>query len=332
MQIKINKPGLLSTVQDMGRHGFLSQGVPVSGPMDTLSARIANIALGNNENDAVLEFTDAGAEFTAESDILIAYSGDGAILKANAFTLPADRPVFIPENTTITLSPNPSGYRTYLAIAGGWDVPEVLGSRSTYLPAKFGGFKGRALKANDKLNSTRIISIVTQHILKGLINEGIHYPKWSVARESFLPANKFTISVMKAGETDWFDVNSLKSFFSASYSVSVNSNRMACRLDGPCVALKKKRELLSTGVTAGTIQVSHEGEPIILMADGQTTGGYPRIGQVAATHLPLCAQLRPGQSIKFYEIGWDEAIKQYLHLMQQLREVETTIKNKFGDL
>src|SRR5450432_2793296 len=151
MKITITKAGLLSTIQDLGRPHYLSQAVPLSGAMDSLSAQIANKAVGNEENCALIEFTQSGAAFYTESDILVALSGDGAWLNTGKQRLPSDRPVFIPADTNVYLENNSLGGLSYLAVAGGWDVPEILGSRSTYLTAKIGGLDGRSLAENDQL-------------------------------------------------------------------------------------------------------------------------------------------------------------------------------------
>ncbi|RZM27833.1 MAG: biotin-dependent carboxyltransferase family protein [Pedobacter sp.] len=253
MEIKIIKPGVLTTIQDLGRMDALALAVPFSGAMDQLSARIANMAVGNNDKEATMEFTYGAASFSSETDILIAYAGAGATLVVEGNALPMNRPIFIPAGKTITFENDGPGLRTYLAIAGGWDVPEVLGSKSTFLAAGFGGYAGRALQKGDVLNS-------------GIID-----------------------------------------FLTNAFTIGIRSNRMGYHLEGSPLHRLKQAELMSTAVCPGTIQVTGEGSMILLMADCQTTGGYPRIGQVAAVDLPLCAQLKPGDLIRFTEISMQEA-------------------------
>jgi len=318
----------MTTIQDLGRRHYLSQGVPISGAMDDLSAQIANIALGNNANDAVIEFTQSGALFSTEADALLCLSGDGACLKAGTQRLPANRPLFVPSSVELHLENLPSGCRSYLAVAGGWDVPEVLGSRSTYITAKFGGVAGRCIKPNDLLKSTSAISAVTMAIGDGLRGDAINYPKWSIARDLFLPADRKTIRVTCGREFDWFDISSINTFFLQDYTLGRNSNRMGYQLDGQALIRSIQGELHSTAVTPGTIQVTNNGDLILLMADCQTTGGYPRIAQVAAVDLPLCAQLKPGDSINFKEISWKEAEKLYIHQKLDLRKLAFTIGQK----
>jgi antagonist of KipI len=329
MSIRIIKPGVLTTVQDNGRLMYLSQAVPVSGVMDTLSARVANEALGNDKLAAVIEFTYGNAEFKTEADVLIAYSGEGATLTINNKVIPDNRPVFIPAGLILTLATNPMGSRTYIAIAGGWDVPEVLESKSTYLMAGFGGFNGRALRAGDTLSAISNLNITTKSIWESLKSDDIKYPLWSIPKVNFLPLNNKVIRVVPAHEFTWFGGLSILNFLSEPYTLSLNSNRMGYHLDGPLINRLSKQELLSTAVTPGTIQVTNNGKLILLMADGQTTGGYARIAQVAAVDLPLCAQLNPGDTINFKEISRNEAEALYLDRELELDEIRTAVKNRF---
>lgn len=312
----------------MGRMLHRKQGVPVSGAMDALSARLANIALGNEDNAAVIEFTYANAAFEAESDLLIAFSGDGADLKAGKQALLADRPVFVPAGTSISLTNNPQGSRTYLAVAGGWDVPEALGSRSTYITAAIGGFYGRALEAGDQLKSRDSLTLTGSGIYKRLQGKEINFPKWSIAHALFLPEERKIIRVVQAHEFAWFKSNSIFDFFSSPYILSSKCNRMGYQLAGKAIERLADDELLSTAVAPGTIQVTNNGSLVILMADCQTTGGYPRIAQVAAVDLPLCGQLKPGDAISFTKISGREAEMLYIGREKQLQQIKQAVSYK----
>lgn len=329
MQITIIKPGILSTIQDLGRTQYLSQAVPISGAMDTLAARIANKAVGNNDNAAVIEFTYADAVFKADSDLLIAYAGDGAILTSNDKKLPSERPLFIPKGTAIKLINNPAGIRTCLSVVGGWDVPEVLGSRSTFITAGFGGLEGRALKSGDILNGNSNVSHLTTQILNSLKGDEIKYPKWSIPRSLLLQDDPKTIRVVPANELGWFAGASLSDFLSTPYTIGQQSNRMGYHLEGAAIHRTKMDELISTAVMPGTIQVTGNGSMILLMADCQTTGGYPRIAQVAAVDLPLCAQLKPGDNIYFNAISHHEAEMLYIEREQELQLLTIAVQSKF---
>lgn len=329
MKISIIKPGLLSTVQDMGRYRYLSQAVPVSGAMDELAHRLANKAIGNNDHDATIEFTYADASFKAETTILISYSGDGAFLLYNNEVMPAEKPLLFLAGSVITLINNPVGMRTYLAIAGGWDVPEVMESKSTYLTAAFGGFKGRALQKGDILVSGDLLSEVSNRILNQLIERSLTYPNWRISRESLLPVKRQELRVVLANEISWFDAPSIISFLTNTYTIDLRSNRMGYHLSGKPLVRKVKKELLSTAVTPGVIQVTGSGDLVILLADCQTTGGYPRIAHVAAVDLPLCAQLKPGDVIQFSEISRDEAEELYLEREHDLLLISMAISLKY---
>jgi antagonist of KipI len=330
MKIRIKRAGLMATIQDLGRHYYLSQGVPVSGAMDGLSAQIANLSLGNDANDAVIEFTQSGASFVTEDDMLICLSGSGACLKTEIRRLPLHRPLFIPAGTNLYLENAPPGSRSYLAVAGGWQVPEALGSRSTYITARFGGLDGRFLKEKDILKSTGRFTAATTAIWNDLKGNAINYPNWGVARDLFLPGDLKSIRVMRGREFDWFDKASTGSFFSAEYVLGHNSNRMGYQLVGKPMQRAIEGELLSTAVTPGTIQVTNNGDLVLLMADCQTTGGYPRIASVAAVDLPLCAQLKPGDAINFKEISWKEAEKLYIQHQLELRKLAVTIRQRYS--
>ncbi len=329
MRIKIIKPGVLSTVQDMGRQLYLPDAVPVSGAADALSARIANMCLGNDDNDAVIEFTYAGAEFSVETDILIAYSGTGAILKTNEKLIPAERPVFIPKGNSISLLNDQAGSRTYLAVGGGWNVPLVLSSRSTYTPAHIGGIEGRALQAGDELCNCIELSPLSQKVWNNLKGNAVHAADWSLKSSTLLPEDKKTIRIVPGNEFTWFDGNSLIDFLSTPYTLSLQSNRHGCHLEGAKIHRLVKGELLSTAVTPGTIQVAGNGGMILLMVDCQTTGGYPRIAQVAAVDMPLCGQLKPGDTIYFTGISRHEAEMLYIERENKIAMLRDAIQSKF---
>lgn len=329
MQVRIIKPGVLSTVQDMGRPDYLAQAVPLSGAMDNLSARIANKALGNTDHCATIEFTYAAAEFRAETDILIAYAGDGASFSAAARQLPAEKPIFLPAGSIVTLTGKPEGARTYLAIAGGWDIPEVLGSRSTYITAGFGGYQGRKLERDDQLNSIAQLETATAAILNQLKGDQLKYTTWSVPRELILPADRKLIRFVPGQEFTWFDSSSVIGFLSSSFTIGNQSNRMGYHLDGATMNPLIKKEMLSTAVCPGTVQVTGSGNMVLLMADCQTTGGYPRIAQVAAVDLPLCGQLKAGDSIRFSGISREEAEILYIERENELGKLTKAINSRF---
>jgi antagonist of KipI len=328
MQITILKPGIFSTVQDLGRKEFLGQGVPLSGAMDQLSSILANLAIGNQEKEATLEFTYANAEFRADTDLLIAYFGYGAFLEVNQGPLPSARPIFILKGSIVKLLANPVGTRTYLAIAGGWDLPEVMGSRSTYTLAKFGGLGGRALIKGDTIKSSTNLNLLNNSILQKFRGIEMQYPSWSIAYHQLNNSSHRIIRVVLGPEFNWFDSAAILSFLSETYSVGLNGNRMGLNLNGIPLKQKNKEELLSTAVVPGTIQVAGDGNMILLMADCQTTGGYPRIAQVAAVDLPICGQLKPDDTISFTAISKEDAEICYLEQQKELFKIRVSITMK----
>ncbi|TKC00337.1 5-oxoprolinase subunit C family protein [Pedobacter cryophilus] len=332
MRIRIKKPGLLSTIQDAGRIKFLAQAVPISGALDQLLSGIANKLLGNADNDAVIEFTYGGILFTTETDCLIALVGLGAFFKANEIKIPLNRPVFIPKGTQVFIENNTQGSHSYLAVAGGWNVPEVLGSKSTFLTASFGGFEGRQLQENDVPSSNEQLSLTSQIILAQLQGEKINYTMWSVPPKQFLTNTANTIRVILGREFEWFDESAIADFLTKPYQLTANCNRMGYHLDGPVLNRKNshQQELLSTAVAPGIIQVTGSGALILLMADCQTTGGYPRIAKVAEVDMPLCAQLKPGDLLNFEPISMEQAEILYLNQEKDLRKLNHAIQFKFN--
>jgi antagonist of KipI len=330
MKIWMVKPGQLSTVQDLGRANYLADAVPLSGAMDRLSAQIANIAVGNNPGCAVIEFTRGGVSFIMQAGGIVAFSGGGADLYSDEFPIPSGRPVFIPEGTHVQLRANQTGCRSYLAIAGGFDVPVVLGSRSTCLIAKFGGFNGRSLQQGDELSSTGNLNGLNKRILHSLMSNHINYPSWQISPAGFRFGDDAAIRVLAGREMDWFDEYSKQTFFKSAFTLGRDSNRMGYRLTGPNMERVVKEELLSTAVVPGTVQVTGNGDLILLMADAQTTGGYPRMAQVAAVDMPVCAQLGPGDMVRFRVVSQKEAAHLYLEQHLALQKAWAAVIHKYS--
>lgn len=296
MSIRVLRPGLLTTVQDLGRWGKQRYGVVVGGAMDPFALRMANLLVGNDEGAAALEMTLLGPTLQFEQDALIALCGGEFYAKLDDNILPVWRPVFVPRGTSLNVGSAVSGTRGYLAIAGGIDVPHVLGSRSTYLHGKFGGHEGRALQDGDLLSIAESTLAVSPQSCN-----------WRIG--SLIPAydDRPTLRVIPGSEFDWITPQSQEQLFSNEFEVTPQSDRMGYRLSGPRLELASPRELISEAVCPGTIQVPADGQPILLMADCATTGGYPKAACVASVDLPLAAQLRPGYKLRFAAISLAEA-------------------------
>lgn len=282
--VEVVRAGMLTTVQDLGRRGHRASGVPLGGAADSFAARLVNALVGNPEDAAVLEFTLTGPELKFARDTVIALGG------AKFGKFPLWQPMHAPAGATLKLGPVRRGCRGYLAIAGGFAVPPVLGSRSTYLRAELGGFEGRALRDGDRLPVSEVTRDVGGH--------------WHID-ERVLPAYGPTpeVRVVRGAQMAEFG----RGLFDGEFKVTPQSDRMGLRLHGPALTRSVSDDLLSTAVVPGTIQVPPDGQPIVLLADAQTIGGYPQAAHVISVDLPLLAQLRPGDAVRFREITLGEA-------------------------
>ncbi len=329
MSLRIIRPGISTTMQDAGRWGYQKAGVPVSGAMDANSMRLANILCGNDPGAVVLETTLHGAEWLVEEEQLIAFTGGGSSLLINNQPAPFNRAIRVKASSLLSLKPSQSGCRTYLAVAGGFKAKIDLKSCSTYKTASFGGFEGRALRSGDLLkwnHHKRPISIKMMHSLP-FYGQDFTVAGWFIDFNT--PGKEKKIRVFRGPEWDWADDQTKVKLFKNSFGISNQSDRMGYRLTGSPLSLSKKIELISTAVSMGTIQVTHEGNLVILMADAQTTGGYPRIAMVAMVDLPVCAQLRPGDRVHFCEISTGKAEELYLEREKLLKQIQLALKVKF---
>ncbi|MFS0655907.1 biotin-dependent carboxyltransferase family protein [Bacillus sp. 179-C3.3 HS] len=332
MSLHVVKPGMFTTIQDQGRRGYQKYGVLTSGGMDQLSLRIANILTGNDEGEAVLEITlmGTGPVFTSQTDQLIAVTGADVKVDIDGESAPLWKPLFIRSGSTITFGLCKRGCRAYLAVAGGIDVEPVMKSKSTYVRAEIGGLKGRPLEKGDELTIGKPSSIANGlcNMLKRKKKQTrYHAPDWTVNHSHFLPLwESPVIRVLAGKQMPLFREDSQRAFFSQPFQVTPQSDRMGCRLKGESIRLKEKRELISEAVAFGSIQIPPDGQPIILLADRQTTGGYPRIGEVATVDLPLIAQAMPGASLHFQLVEHHEAVQALIMQEEGLRELTARVK------
>jgi antagonist of KipI len=315
MSLRVLRAGMLTTVQDLGRTGFQQYGVIVSGVMDPHSLRIANLLVGNPQQAAGLEITLMGPTLLFEQDALIAITGADLSPRINQQLVPAWRPVWVRAGSQLDFGALRFGCRACLAIAGGIDVPLVMNSRSTCLPAQLGGYRGRSLLIDDSLPvgsaSPQAIRRIRQ-LVEAASDQSMSSVTWFAGMDLTNYAKEPTIRVIPGSQYDWFTAASQKTFFSETFCISPQSDRMGFRLSGPLLQQQKPRELVSEAVTFGTIQVPADGHPIILMADRPTTGGYAKIAQVIAVDHPVLAQMKPGSTVRFQAITL-EAARQEFH-------------------
>lgn len=292
------KPGLLTTVQDLGRYGYQQFGISPSGALDPYSMKAANILVGNHFGEAVLEVSFTGPLIEALHDTVIAVCGGDFSLKIDGDAVPMWRSLVLRKGQLLEIGRCPHGARGYLAVAGGIDVPVVLGSRSTFLNGKFGGFEGRTLQKGD------ILFGIHPFVKKPL----------KIWPSNLIPIYKreLEIKVLPGPHQHLFTEESLERFFGEKYLVTSKSNRMGYQLKGPELMHKRGPDIISDPVPLGGIQVPASGQPIILLAERQTTGGYTRIGTVISVDLPRLAQAVPGTEIHFAETTLQEAQRLYL--------------------
>lgn len=325
--ITVTKPGLHDTIQDVGRYGYQKFGVVAGGVMDSFSHRVANMLVGNEEAAASLEMTLVGPRISFEEDALIAICGGDLYPRISGLPVPMWRPVFIRKGTELRFGAAKAGARAYLAVAGGFDVPAVLGSRSTYVKAGLGGLGGRALQKGDSL-PVGLASGLAKLIKKKMASSASFCTTdWTITSQ-LLPefSNHYEIRVMRGRQYELFDEDSCYTFWNEPFTVSSQSDRMGYRIKGPVLRMQKPMEMISEAVTYGSIQVPSDGNPVILAADRQTTGGYPKIGQLSSVDYPKLAQAKAGDRLTFKEVLLEESHKLFAKQEMCLRELRTAIE------
>lgn len=300
--IRVIKPGLLTTVQDLGRPGLQQYGVAVGGALDSFAARTANLIVGNDDNAALVEIAQTGPTLQFERDVLIAWNGGDFAATVDGQPLPRDRAVHVAAGETVDFGVARQGLRAWLAVAGGIDVPLVMGSRATYRRAGIGGHEGRPLVAGDGLKVFGSGQWAIG-VLAALKARGQRGTVWTVRPETMgQPAPAGVVRAMCGPEWDWFSAEAQKAFFASEWAATREADRMGVRLHGPELLLGKPREMISAAVNTGIVQVPSSGQPIVLLPSRQSVGGYPRIAAVAAVDVGRFTQLRPGEKVRFSRI------------------------------
>ena len=306
--LEVMEVGGLATVQDAGRVGWMRYGVPLAGPMDRCAFDAANLLVGNKASAAILEIGAGDITLRAQSNLLVAITGCGYELSVNIWTFPLWGSYFVRGGWSIRLSKSGFGMWAYVAIAGGFDVPPVLDSRSTYVRGRFGGLEGRGLQPGDVLQS------LPPH------RSWMEFAGRTLRPEA-LPAYGPSplIDVIPGPQSSSFSTDDRAALTSGTYRVSATSDRMGYRLEGPSV-LSSSSGITSEGMAAGSIQVPPEGQPIVMMADCATAGGYPKIACVTRSSMPLLAQCTPGQDeVRFHPVAVEAAQEAYRAMAGRLR-------------
>jgi antagonist of KipI len=309
--VRVIKPGMLTTVQDAGRWGYQSRGVPVAGPMDSYSFRLANALVGNDRGAAGLEITLLGPELEFETERVVAVAGAEFDLTLDGRPVPMEAPFLVSAESRFRFGARRRGARAYLAIAGGIATPPVLGSRATHLISTMGGFEGRALRAGDRL------------LLGDATDTRSTQP--ASPRHVPLPDGEARVRVLAGPQADYFSADSLDVLQSAPYVIGRQSDRMGFRLEGPRLTHARGADIISDATPLGVLQVPASGQPILLMADRQTTGGYPKIATVITADIAVAGQLGPGDSISFVVCTRREAMAALIAQERALMAVESSL-------
>ncbi len=298
--------GLLTTVQDGGRLGWARYGIPPSGPLDRAAFRAANALVGNPLDAAALEITLTGPTLRLMRESLIAVCGASFDLWLNDLSVPTWHAIYVRPGQYLRFGVRRSGARAVLAISGGIALPPFLGSQSTYLTGSFGGLEGRPLRAGDRL------PLGEPYIANLYARAGRVWPRGQRPAYTSRP----TLRVILGPQDDAFTEEGVRTFLNYAYTITPQTDRMGMRLRGPRIAHRDQTGIVSDGVVTGSIQVTPDGQPIVMLADHQTTGGYPKIATILQDDLPLLAQCLPGDTVRFRALAWEDAVaapKNFVH-------------------
>ena len=317
-ELEVLRGGLLTTVQDAGRPGYLAEGLAPAGAMDRFMLACANLIVGNPPDAAALEVTLEGPVLRVHGDVVAALAAlDGEwFAGTHGWPLPLWEAVLVRDGSVITVGSVRQGARAYLAVAGGIDVPPVLGSRSTHVRARIGGVEGRPLASGDRLPVGR--PAADPDILVGRVLP----PPLRPHRRSG------PIRVIPGPQDDAFTRRGLVTFFNARFRVSSRTDRMAVRLEGPPIQARAGYDLVSDATVAGSIQVTGDGRPLVLLAERPTTGGYPKIATVITADLDAMGQVRPGEYVRFLSVTEEEARRSLARRRRHLDEVRACLEGQ----
>jgi biotin-dependent carboxylase-like uncharacterized protein len=297
--------GFFTTVQDVGRYGYQRYGVPVSGAMDLFAIRAANLLVGNSPSAAALELTLVGPRIRMLTDAVLAIAGADLVPQLDGGPVQGWRAFVAPEGAVLGFGNARDGLRAYLAVAGGVDVPVVLGSRSTFTRGALGGFEGRIIQSGNRISAGAAAAAQV---------EGHAFP----VRDIPTYGHHHVVRVLRGPQDDAFTAGGIETFFSSEYVVTSKSDRVGCRLAGAPVSHRGSADIVSDGIPFGAIQVAADGLPMILLADRGTTGGYTKLATVISADLPRLAQAVPGDRVCFRDVALTDA-------HQALRQQELTL-------
>ncbi|WP_240377462.1 biotin-dependent carboxyltransferase family protein [Bacillus piscicola] len=311
----VRKPGLFTTIQDSGRYGFQRQGISPAGAMDPYALALANMLVGNEASSAVLEITITGPTLLFKQDTVAAVTGADVEPILNGNRIAMWKSFAIEKGDELRFKGARSGMRAYLGVQGGFAGEGRMSSHETYVRANIGGVNGRELQRGDTI------------FCYGGKQAAV--PPGTALHEDLIPGypNKQVLRVLAGPEEDAFTEEALTTFYQSLFTVTNEADRMGLRLKGARLAHARPADILSDAATFGTVQVAAEGQPIILMADRQTTGGYTRIANVISVDLSKAAQVRPGQQVSFRKVTLRDAHE----LMRKERKLMRSLATRLAD-
>ena len=312
MGIRVLKGGMMTTVRDLGRTGYQSQGFSVSGVMDVRSFKIANLLLDNPENEAVLEFTLIGPTLEFTSETIISITGGDFRPQINGKPAKMYTAIYMHRGDILTFGGARTGTRGYIAFSSYLDVPVVMGSRSTNIKCQIGGYKGRKLEDEDY-----IAFRAKRRYLPYYLSRSLDLDEFD--------QEKITLRVVMGPQEKMFTKEGRETFLNSEYTVTSEFDRMGCRLEGPFIAYKTTSDIISDGIAFGSVQVPSHGKPIILLADRQTTGGYAKIATVVSVDIPKLVQRKTEQKVRFQAVSVEEAQKLLADEMKELNDFRSQI-------
>jgi len=309
---RVIKPGFITTVQDLGRHGFLKYGVPISGAMDGFSLRLANMLVGNDPGDACLELTMLGPELEALHETQMAVAGGDIAVQIDGQEAQMWQALTVKSGDVISFGKVRAGCRAYLAVRGGINVPIILGSRSTYVRCEMGGVQGRQLKTEDCIDGFDDAQPMGFRLL---------------VPQEFVPdfSAEARVRVVLGPQLESFTEKGVETFLSNPYMVTIEADRMGYRLEGPIIEHRERVGMISDAILPGSVQVPPSGKPIITMQDAQTTGGYAKIAAVISSDLHILGQLKPNDWIHFERTTLPEAHRQLAEYHNKIRTIESEL-------
>jgi biotin-dependent carboxylase-like uncharacterized protein len=308
--IEILSGGILSTVQDLGRYGYRQYGVPISGAMDLYALRLANILVGNNEDAAGIEVTFYGLKLMSTEDTWVAITGGDLSPQKNEKPVPMWRSICLKKNEVLSFRGLRSGFRAYMAVQGGFDIPLLMNSRSTSIKAAYGG-TGGALKTGDRLKTGH--SFAGGKMQEKMIPDQL-IPLYNTQNE---------LRVVLGPQADYFPSEIRELFLNSEYTITPQSDRQGYRLTGPALKHIRSHDVITEAVWPGAVQIPGDGLPIILLSDAQTTGGYPKIASVISVDIDKLGQAKPSDKIRFKSVTLEESV----HLLREQEKRVKEIKN-----